>query len=59
MRYGCNRFLGGVTMSKPEPYFLDDKLIIPKEVKEMSKKQIEQEIARIEEKERAEKKRGN
>lgn len=35
-------------MSNSEPYFLDDRVIIPDDVKKMSREQLEQEIARLE-----------
>lgn len=35
-------------MSNSEPYFLDDRVIIPDDVKKMSKEQLKQEIARLE-----------
>jgi hypothetical protein len=33
---------------KTEPYFLDDRVIIPKSIEEMSQRQLEQEIERLE-----------
>lgn len=36
-------------MSDLEPYFLDDRVIIPEEVKRMTQEQLRQEIARLEE----------
>lgn len=35
-------------MNKSEPYFLNDKVIIPDDVKKMSKEQLRQEIIRLE-----------
>lgn len=35
-------------MNKAEPYFLNDKVIIPDDVKKMSKKQLRQEIIKLE-----------
>jgi hypothetical protein len=35
-------------MNKIEPYFLNDSVIIPKNIKEMSQHELEQEIKRLE-----------
>jgi hypothetical protein len=35
-------------MNKIEPYFLNDSVIIPKNIKEMSQQELEQEIKRFE-----------
>ena len=35
-------------MNKSEPYFLDDKVIIPDDIKKMSKEQLRHEIIRLE-----------
>jgi hypothetical protein len=43
---------------KIESYFLDDRVIIPKSIEEMSKRELEQEIERLE-KEAAENKTKN
>lgn len=45
-------------MKKLEPYFLDDRCIIPDEVKKMSKEELDAEIERLE-KEEQEKKAKN
>ncbi len=45
-------------MSTTEPYFLDDRVIIPEYVKKMSKEELEQEIEMLE-KEAIEKKTKN
>lgn len=42
-------------MKKLEPYFLDDRCIIPDEVKKMSKEELDAEIERLEEEARQEK----
>lgn len=35
-------------MSTTEPYFLDDRVVIPDYIKKMSKEELEQEIERLE-----------
>jgi hypothetical protein len=40
--------LGGIAMNKIEPYFLNDSVIIPKNIKEMSQQELEHEIERLE-----------
>jgi hypothetical protein len=35
-------------MNKIEPYFLDDRVIIPKSIREMPKQELEKEIERLE-----------
>jgi hypothetical protein len=45
-------------MNKIEPYFLNDSVIIPKNIKEMSQQELEHEIERLE-KETAENKAKN
>jgi hypothetical protein len=40
--------LGGVAMNKIEPYFLNDNVTIPKNIKEMSQQELEKEIERLE-----------
>lgn len=42
-------------MSTTEPYFLDDRVIIPEYIKNMSREELEQEIARLEKEVREEK----
>jgi hypothetical protein len=37
-------------MNKMEPYFLDDNVVIPKSIKEITKQELEQEIKRLEKK---------
>lgn len=43
-------------MSKKE-YFIDDRVIIPDDIKKMSKEELDQEIAKLETQARAEKER--
>jgi hypothetical protein len=35
-------------MNKSEPYFLDDRVIVPDDVQKMSEKELKQEIAKLE-----------
>jgi hypothetical protein len=35
-------------MNKIEPYFLDDRVIIPEDIQKMSERELEQEIERLE-----------
>jgi len=41
-------------VSKIEPYFLDDRVIIPDYIKKMSKEELDKEIARLEAEAKAE-----